>query len=91
MLIGCTATKGYRHPTTMNVMEDAFITAFNDEGKITLTNINRGGGGPSGLMGIRDEDQPNKRTKSADGTKKKPMKFVHDPEDYRTYFTWALK
>ena len=90
MLIGCTDEKGYLHPTTANNMEIGFIAAFNEKGDIELLNADRGGGGPLGLRsGIRDTSQPKKKQRSSDGARKHPMTFVHDPENYRTYFTWA--
>jgi hypothetical protein len=89
MLIGCTDEKGYLHPTTASNMEIGFIAAFNEKGDIELLNADRGGGGGIGLRGIRDTSQPKKRQRSSDGTFKHPMTFVHDPENYRTYFTWA--
>jgi hypothetical protein len=90
MFIGCTDDEGYLHPATANNMEIGFIAAFNEKGVIELLNADRGGGGPLGLRsGIRDTSQPKKRQRSSDGTFKHPMTFVHDPENYRTYFTWA--
>jgi hypothetical protein len=71
-------------------MEIGFIAAFNDKGDIELLNADRGGGGPLGLRsGTRDTSQPKKKQRSSDGARKHPMTFVHDPENYRTYFTWA--
>ena len=88
MFIGCTDDEGYLHPTTQNNMEIGFIAAFNNT-EIELLNADRGGGGPSGLRGPRDTSQPLKRQRSSDGERKHPTAFVHDPENYRTYFTWA--
>ena len=88
MFIGCTDDEGYLHPTTTNNMEIGFIAAFNNT-EIELLNADRGGGGPLGLRGRRDTSQPKKCRRSSDGARKHPMAFVHDPENYRTYFTWA--